>query len=338
MIDAADQTPPDPQVVCESRNMLDLAKVFVMEDMIEHSKETRNEQVKIMNMAKDMVRAAKEKEVMQKLDHLEKLLQLEKECNKLMTVELERLKVKALTPHRSTAGVQTEVLTSRDRRELLETESQLTQVKEDLLIALEQLENLPDSEQRFYKHLYGLSEVGTGSDPGVSWRCELEEQWDTFKRAHTTEDQEMAHLQQTLYNQQEEMKMKVANLEEKLLQQMKDAELHRRENDEKVRMKVSDLKTHLRREISDKGQHLKEELSGAEKDLKKELSKMLEQLKQREEDLKMKALHKANQRFRQELQQRRDVLEEEALESMKKLLSELEEHSKNSNKSLAEES
>lgn len=235
-----------------------------MESIVQQRNHITNEQLQLINMVNDMERAAKRSTLMQKVGDFEKVLKIESECNelssKLKTAESEKLKIKYYIAEETITGIkkyteESEILTNKHRRALLERDSQLRRIEEVLVIAWRQLRNLPRSEQEFSKHLHSLSELVRGSDTGVTCRCELDGQWDTFKKALKTKDEEIAHLQHILNDQKEEMEIRCAALEAKLLKQMKDRESHMRtlyEKDENIRRAFSDVKIHFREELSKK--------------------------------------------------------------------------------------
>lgn len=375
MTDAAAETTPDPSDVRRlSVNVRHLSRMLYMEEIIQHKNHTLNEQLKLINAANDLARAAKKKNLRQRFDDLEKVLELERQSGelswKLKDAESERLKLKYYISEENVSRINryieaSELLTNRVRRDLLERDSQLRCIEEVLVSAWGRLRNLPQSEQEFSSHLLHLSEFLTDSGRRVPCRCELDGQWDNLKKALNTKEEEIAYLQHLLRQQKEEMEMKGAALEEKLLRQM-DGESHERqvsERDESIRRKFSEIKSQVRTELLEKEECLKKELSDIDQALNGELSERYEQfrkeLSQREESLKMKVLqmskkelNERNKTIRKELcerqdglAQRRDVLEKELLESTKKNLSESEKQfqkelsarEKSSNKELAKE-
>lgn len=350
MTDAAAEMTLDPTNVRRlSANVRHLSRMLYIEDIIQQKNHAMNEQLKLINEANDMARAAKKKSLRQRLDDLEKVLELERQSgelrSKLKDAESERLKLEYYISEENITRInkyieESELLTNRVRRDLLERDSQLRRIQEVLVTAWGQLRNLPQPEQHF-------SEFLADSGKGVPCQCELDGRWDKLKKALKTKEEEIAYLQHLLGDQKEEMERKWAALEEKLLRQTKDGESQARhlcEEDESIRKKFSEIKSHLKKELSEKEEYLKKELCDIDEDLNGELSERYEQLRkelsEKEEALKMKVLQMSqkelserDKNLRKELcerqdglAQRRGVLEKELLESTKKSLSESEEH------------
>lgn len=268
MTDATAEMMPDLKNKHPSGTIKHLARMLYMESVVQQRNHITNEQLQLINMVNDMERAAKRRTLIQKVGDFEKVLQIESECNelssKLKTAESEKLKIKYYIAEENITGIkkyieESEILTNKHRRALLERDSQLRRMEEVLVSAWRQLKNLPHSEQETSKHLDSLSELVKGSNTGVTCRCELDGQGDKFKKTLKTKDEEIAHLQHALNEQKEEMERKCAALEGRLLKQMKDRESHMRalyEKDENIRRTFSDVKIHFREELSRK-EHLK---------------------------------------------------------------------------------
>lgn len=326
-----------------------LSRMPYMEDIVQQRNHIMNEELQLINIEHEMERAARKRNLMQKLDDFEKVLEIESECNELRsqlkTAELERLKLKYYISEENVARIKeyievSEILINKNRRVLLERESELRQTEEGLVITWGQLRNLPHSDQEFSKHLHSLSEFIRDSDTRVACRCELEGERDKFKEALKIKDEEIAHLQYIVHGQKEEMEKKCTALGEKLLLQLKDRESNMRalyEKDDSIRRKFSDIKMQFRKELQEKEQHLKKGLSTIDVDFSGELSEkhehFREELSQKEEGLKRKVLQMIkkeisarNKNIRKEgqeaLSQRLDMKEEEIFESLQKELSE----------------
>lgn len=281
MTDAVAGITPDLKTKPLSGTIKHLARMLYMESVVHQRNHITNEQLQLINMLNDMERAAKRRTLMQKVGDFQKVLKIESECielsSKLKTAESEKLKLKYYIAEENISGIkkyteESEVLTNKHRRALLERDSQLRRIEDLLVIAGRQLRDLPHSEQECSTHLR-LSELVKGSDTGVACRGELDGQGDKFEKALKTKDGEIAHLQHILNDQKEEMEMKCAALEEKLLKQMKDRESHMRalyEKDENIRRTSSDVEIHFREELSKK-EHLKKELSTTDETLSGEL-------------------------------------------------------------------
>lgn len=343
MMDAVTETMLDPKNGRLCGTLKRLPSMLYMEDIVQHRNHTMTQQLQLINTENEMARAAKKRNLMQKIDDFEKVLEIQNECNELIsqlkTAELERLKLKCYISEENVTRIKeyikgSEILTNKDRRLLLERDSQLRRVEEVLVIAWGQLRNLPHSEQELSKHLHSMLEFMRGSETRVPCRCELEGQWDKFQRALKIKDEEIAYLKHILHGHKEEMEMKCTALGEKLLMQMKDGESNMRalyEKDDKIRRKFSDVKIHFRTEFSEKEQDLKNELSTIDEELSGELSEkhedFMEELSQREEGLKRKVLQMIKkeicERNRNIRKDRQEVLkEDEIFKGAKKKLSE----------------
>ncbi|TWW60868.1 hypothetical protein D4764_05G0009580 [Takifugu flavidus] len=320
-----------------------------MEDIVQQRNHIMNEELQLINIDHEMERVAKKRNQTQKLDDFQKVLEIESECNELRsqlkTAESERLKLKYYISEENVARINeyievSEILINKNRRVLLERESQLRQTEEGLVIAWGQLRNLPHSDQEFSKHLHSLAEFMRDSDTRVPCRCELDRQRDTFKEALKIKDEEIAHLQHIFHGQKEEMEMKCTALGEKLLMHMKDRESNMRvlyEKDDSIRRKFSDIKIQFKKELLEKEHHLKKELSTIDEDFSGELSEkhehFREELSQKEDGFKRKVLQtikkeisERNKNIRKEsqeaLSQRLDMKEKEIFKSLQKELSE----------------
>lgn len=340
---------PDPKNRRLCGTLKRLSRMPYMEEIVQQRNHIMNEQLQLINIEHEMKRAAKKRNLTQKLDDFEKVLEIEGECNELRsqlkTAELERLKLKYYISEENVARIKeyieaSEILINKNRRVLLEKESELRQTEEGLVIAWGQLRNLPHSDREFSKHLHCLSEFMVDSDTRVPCRCELEGERDKFKEALKIKDEEIVHLQYIFHGQKEEMEMKCTALGEKLFMQLKDMEINMRalyEKDDNIRRKFSDIKIQFRKELLEKEQHLKKGLSTIDEDFSGELSEkhdhFREELSQKEEGLKRKVLQiikkkisERNKNIRKEgqkaLSQSLDMKEEEIFESLQKDLSE----------------
>lgn len=358
-MDAAEKTPDLSNIRRLSGNVRHLSRMLYMEEVVQQKSQTTNEQLKIIDAANQMERSAKRKYLAQRLEHLEKVLELERQSGELSSTlkdaESERLKLKYYISEENVSRISryieaSELLSSRVRRDLLDRESQLQRLQDLLLSAWGRLRSLPQSEQEFSSHLQQLSEFLSDSGRRVPCQCELDGQWDKVRKALKTKEEEIAYLQHLLREQKEEMEKKRAALEGKLLRQAKDRDEdrdrdggHLCEKDQSIRRKFSEKKSQVRKELSEKEEQLRKELSDIEQELKEELSLRYEQLgkelSQKEESLKTKLvqmskdeLSERNKSIRKELRerqdvlaQRQDVLEKELVESSKKSLSDSEE-------------
>lgn len=352
---AAEKTPDLSNIRRLSGNVRHLSRMLYMEEVVQQKSQTTNEQLKLIDAANQMERSAKKKYLAHRLEHLEKVLELERQSGELSSTlkdaESERLKLKYYISEENVSRISryieaSELLTSRVRRDLLDRESQLQRLQDLLLSAWGRLRSLPQSEQEFSSHLHQLSEFLSDSGKRVPCRCELDGQWDKLRKALKTKEEEIAYLQHLLREQKEEMEKKRAALEEKLLRQAKDRDGdggHLCDKDQSVRRKFSQKKSQWRKELSEKEEQLRKELSDIEQELNEELSLRYEQLgkelSQKEESLKTKVvqmskneLSERNKSIRKELRerqdvlaQRQDVLEKELMEGTKKSLSESEE-------------
>lgn len=356
MTDAADEMMPELTNFCLlSVNVRHFSRMLYMEDIIQQRNHAMNQQLKLIDAANAMARAAKKKTLRQRFSDLEKVLELERESGelsaKLKEAESERLMLKHYISEENITRINkyieaSELLTNRVRRDLLERDSQLRRMEEVLVSAWGRLRNLSQSEQDLSSHLLHPSNIFTDSGQRVPCRGELDGQWDKLKKALRTKEEEITYLQHLLRDQKEEMEVKWAALEEKLLRQAKDGESHARrlcEKDQSSRKKFSHIKSQVRKDLFEKEEYLKKELSDINEGLSGELWERCEQLgkelSQREEGLKMevlemskKELSESNKNLQTELSgrldglaQRRDLLEKELVQSTKNQLSESEE-------------
>lgn len=113
-----------------------LTHMLYMEDIVQQRNHIMNEQLQLINIEHEMARAAKKRNLTQKLDDFKKVLEIENECNELRsqlkTAQLERQKLKYYISEQNVTRIKeyieaSEILTNKNRRVLLERESQLSQ-------------------------------------------------------------------------------------------------------------------------------------------------------------------------------------------------------------------